>query len=55
MKTRIEIYEIARPKNIVASGSWNRKLRTHEIRKEIAYMMRYHDSRKFTHRIIEEV
>lgn len=25
MKTRIEIYEIDRPQNIVASGSWNRQ------------------------------
>jgi hypothetical protein len=28
MKTRIEIYEIDRPQNIVASGSWNRQLST---------------------------
>ncbi|WP_370744633.1 hypothetical protein [Alistipes communis] len=54
MKTRIEIYEIARPANIVASGCWSRKLRTQEIRKEIAYMMRHLDAKKFTHRIVEE-
>lgn len=54
MKTRIEIYEIARPTNIVASGSWSRKLRTHEIRKEIAYMMRHLDAKKFMHRIVED-
>lgn len=53
MKTRIEIYEIACPANIVASGCWSRKLRTQEIRKEIAYnMMRHLDAKKFTHRIV---
>lgn len=54
MKTRIEIYEIANDENVVHSGCWSRKLRTHEIRKEIAYMMRHLDAKKFTHRIVED-
>lgn len=54
MKTRIEIYEIDRPQNIVASGSWNRQLSTAEIRKETEYMMRYIDSKKFASRVITD-
>lgn len=54
MKTRIEIYEINRPQNIVALGSWNRQLSTAEIRKETKYMMRYSDSKKFASRVITD-
>lgn len=54
MKTRIEVYEIARPTNVVASGEWNRKLSTAEIRKEIRALMRWNDPQKFSHRIITE-
>lgn len=54
MKTRIEIYEIDRPQNIVASGSWNRQLSTAEIRKETKYMMRYSDSKKSASRVITD-
>lgn len=54
MKTRIEIYEIARPENIVASGEWTRKLSASEQRKELRYLMRYLDPKKYTHRIIIE-
>lgn len=50
MKTRIEIYEIDRPQNIVASGSFS----TAEIRKETKYMMRYSDSKKFASRVITD-
>lgn len=54
MKTRIEIYEIDRPQNIVASGTWNRQLSAAEIRKETKYMMRYSDSKKFASRVITD-
>ena len=54
MKTRIEVYEIARPTNVAASGEWNRRLSTAEIRKEIRNLMRWLDPQKFTHRIFTE-
>lgn len=54
MKTRIEVYEIANPKNVVTSGEWNRHLSAAEIRKEIPILMRYLNPRKFTHRITIE-
>ena len=53
MGTRIEIYEIANPTNVVASSQTNRNLSAKEIRKEIAYMMRYLDPKKFSNRIIK--
>lgn len=52
MKTRIEVYEIARPTNIAASGEWNRRLSAPEIRKELRDLKRHLDPNKFTHRII---
>lgn len=54
MKTRIEIYEIADPNHIVSDGEWSRKLSAAEIRKEIKYMMRYSDSKKFASRVITD-
>lgn len=54
MKTRIEVYEIARPTNVVASSEWNRRLSASEIRKELRDLKRYLDPTKFTHRIITE-
>ncbi len=54
MKTRIEVYEIARPTNVATSGEWNRRLSTAEIRKEVQNLMRWLDPQKFTHRIFTE-
>lgn len=54
MGTRIEVYEIANPKNVVASWETNRNLTAAEIRKELPYLMRYLDPKKFTHQIIKK-
>lgn len=54
MKTRVEIFEVARPANVVASGEWNRHLSASEIRKELRRLMRWLDPKKFAHRIIKE-
>ena len=54
MKTRIEIYKIDRPDNVVASGEWNRRLSISEIRKEIRYLMRWSDPKKYSSRVIIE-
>ena len=54
MKTRIEVYEIGRPKNVAASSEVNRRLSATQIRKELRALMRYLDPQKFTHRIIVE-
>lgn len=53
MSTRIEIYEIANPQNVVASHQINRTMTAAEIRKDIQYLMRYLDTNKFTHRVIK--
>lgn len=50
MKTRIEIYEIIRPSNIIASGEWNRKLTISEERKAISELMRNINPHLFTSR-----
>lgn len=54
MKTRIEIYEIARPANVATSGEWNRRLSAEEVRKALRDLKRNLDPKKFTHRIIQE-
>lgn len=51
MKTRIEIFQIARPTNVVASGEWNRHLTAAQIRKELRTLMRWLDPSKFSHRV----
>lgn len=51
-RTRIEVYEIARPENIATSGEWTRKLSAAEERKEIRYLMQWLDPNKFTYRVI---
>lgn len=54
MKTRIEIYKIDQPDNVVASGEWNRRLSVAEIRKEIRALMRWSDPQKHSSRVITE-
>lgn len=54
MKTRIEVYEIARPTNVATSGEWNKRLPAAEIRKELRDLKRWLDPQKFSHRIIVE-
>lgn len=54
MKTRIEVFEIARPTNVAASGEWNKRLSAAEIRKELRDLKRWLDPQKFSHRIIQE-
>lgn len=51
MITRIEIYEINCPNNIIASGEWNRKLTTSEKSKAITELMRNINSHLFTYRV----
>lgn len=52
MKTRIEVYTIANPNNVVTSGEWNRKLLNSEIKKELKDLYRWLDPKKHAHRII---
>lgn len=54
MTTRIEIYEKARPDNVVASSTRNRRLTAPEIRKELRELKRWLDPTKYAHRIIHE-
>lgn len=52
MRTRIEVYTIANPDNVVTSGEWNRKLLASEIKKELKDLYRWLDPKKHAHRII---